>query len=121
MSFSKSLNHRCNIYRADKQSKKQGYSLPDKDEFSYTSEPTEYDVRCHFKYGSSFGNLEQHEPRNMSNESVKLIYGLCTDIQQNDKIEDCQTGLFYIAGLPVNVRNHHMYVMLRRPNTGKAI
>lgn len=121
MSFKDSLNHKCNIYRAKKTSEKQGYALPDKETFSYSKEPTEYDVACHFSYGSNFGSLKQQEPRNIIDEQVKLVYEIGEDIRENDKIEDCQTGLFYLAGLPINVRNHHMYVMLRRSNTGKAI
>lgn len=121
MAFEDSLNHRCNIYRLVKKSEKQNYSLPDMDTFKYNDIPSETDIPCHFCYGSAFGSLKQQEPQNINDEQIKLVFGMCEEIQKNDKIEDCQTGLFYIAGIPVSVRNHHKFVILTRPSVGKAI
>ena len=49
---------------------------------------------------------------------TKLTLPIGTDVRINDKIVDCATRLEYTAEQPVNVRNHHIFVYIKR-NTGQ--
>ena len=45
---------------------------------------------------------------------IKLTLPLGTDVRLNDKIVDCDTGLEYTAEKPINVRNHHLFVYVKK-------
>ena len=45
---------------------------------------------------------------------IKLTLPLGTDVRLNDKIVDCATGLEYTAEKPINVRDHHLFVYVKK-------
>jgi hypothetical protein len=52
---------------------------------------------------------------------IKLTLPAGTDVQLNDKIVDCATGLEYTAEQPVNVRGHHTFVYIKKTEGQKAL
>lgn len=121
MSLESLLNHTCDIYHIQKEGKSPGFGLASSPSFSY---PTEPDIRaqpCHF--GVKFHNvtITQTEPANMMDAKIKLTLPLGTDVRLNDKIVDCASGLEYTAEQPVNVRNHHLFVYIKRKGDQKAL
>jgi hypothetical protein len=124
MSFSAMLNHKCDVYHIVKTDKSPGYGLPSSPSFSYPETPDIQDLPCHFniKSGGLLTNsIQQTEPYAVLDGSIKLVLPFGSDIRLNDKIINRENGLEYTAGVPVNVRGHHMYVMLRRTDEQQPI
>lgn len=114
------FDHKCDLYHAAKGVDSPGYGLPDSPAFSYPTTPDETDVDCHFAQGSSGGTvntLVQNLPEHAYEERIKLTLPIGTDIRVNDKVLDKRTGLEFIAELPRNIRNHHIYVWVKREGT----
>ena len=44
-----------------------------------------------------------------------------TDIRINDKVVDCETGLEYTAERPRNIRDHHIFVYIKRTKEQEAL
>ena len=70
---------------------------------------------------SSNVTITQTEPANMMEAKIKLTLPLGTDVRLNDKIVDCASGLEYTAEQPINVRNHHLFVFLKRKEGQQAL
>ena len=110
------LDHRCDIYHLKKSEKTVGYGLPSSSSFEYPEKPDEKEIPCHFgveSFGTGSGT-EQKQPQNILSEKVKLTLLCGTDIRINDKIIDRDSGLEYIAEKTRNIRNHHIFVYVKR-------
>lgn len=117
MSFDTMLNHKCDVYHIKREDKSPGYGLPSSPSFSYSGTPDIVDLACHFNTkngGVSALLVTQSEPMANLEGKIKLVLPLGTDIRLNDKIVNKQNGYEYTAEVPVQVRNHHLYVMVKR-------
>ena len=113
MSFKKLLDHTCDIYHIVEQSVPLGFHLPTVSSFDYHDKADIHGAMCHFG-GASSSTMIQKEPMNQMEPTVKLALLIGTDIRLNDKIVDCATHQEYTAGLPRNIRNHHIVVELQK-------
>lgn len=114
MSLEALLNHTCDIYHITEATVSPGFNLPTSPEFRYPDEPDISGQICHFGIRSAAISIGQAEPMNLMDAKIKLTLPLGTDIRLNDKIVDCNTGLEYTAERPVNVRNHHLFVYIKK-------
>ena len=124
MAFMDFLDHTCDIYHATGTNKTPGYGLPSSPEYSYPKKADEADVQCHFAQGGSGGTINtlvQNLPEHSYEDRIKLTLPIGTDVRRNDKIIDHRTGLEYYAELPRIIRNHHIYVWVKREGTEVAI
>lgn len=121
MSLEALFDHTCDIYHVKKEGKSPGYGLVASPSFDYPEEPDIAGQTCHF--GVKFRNaaITQTAPANLLEEKTKLTLPIGTDVRLNDKIVNCANGLEYTAEQPVNVRNHHLYVYIKRKNGQEAL
>jgi len=114
------FDHKCDLYHIIGDEDSPGYGLPGSPSFNYPDTPDVADVDCHFAQGSSGGTvntLVQNLPEHAYEERIKLTLPIGTDIRVNDKVLDKRTNLEFIAELPRNIRNHHIYVWVKREGT----
>lgn len=121
MSFMSMLNHTCDVYHIRETSESPGYGLTSSPAFSYPDEPDITDLQCHFGVKSGTRVVVQLTPEAEYQAKIKLTVPLGTDIRLNDKIIDKQTGYEYTADIPVQIRNHHLYVMISRKSAQEPI
>lgn len=121
MSIEKLLDHKCNIYHLRKTQKSPGFGLPPSEAFDYPEKPDEKEIICHFGIESLDTRTEQKNPQNVLQEKIKLTLPIGTDIRINDKIVDCESGLEYMAERPKPVRNHHIFVYIKRTKEQEAL
>ena len=121
MSFSELLNHTCDIYHIVGEDKSPGFGLPGSPSFSYPAEADATAVPCHFGVKSGTLTVEQAEPQAKLAAKMKLTLPIGTDVRLNDKVIDCATGYVYTAEIPRRIREHHIYVMLRRTSAQEAL
>lgn len=121
MSLEKLLDHKCDIYHIRKEGKSPGYGLVASPSFNYQDEPDIKEQACHFGVKSAAVTVTQTAPANLMDAKIKLTIPIGTDVRLNDKIVNCGTGLEYTAEQPVNVRNHHMFVYLKKVEGQKAL
>lgn len=121
MSLESLLDHTCDIYHIQKEGKSPGYKLVASPSFSYPEEPDITGQSCHFGVKSANVTITQTTPANLMDAKMKLTLPLGTDVRLNDKIVDCTTKLEYTAEQPVNIRNHHLIVFLKRKEGQKAL
>lgn len=114
MSLEALLNHTCDIYHAIESEETPGYGLPSSPIFSYPEEPDISGVECHFGVRSATVTVTQTAPANLMDAKIKLTLPLGTDVRLNDKIVDCATGHEYTAEQPINIRNHHLFVYIKK-------
>lgn len=120
MALENFFDHKCSLYHVVGSEESPGYGLPDSPSFDYPTEPDEANIPCHFAQGSSGGTLNtlvQNLPEHAYQERIKLTLPIGTDIRVNDKVLDHRTNLVYIAEIPRNIRNHHIYVWVKREGT----
>lgn len=120
MAFEDFLDHKCSLFHIVSEGASPGYGLPSSPSFSYPDTPDEADVMCHFAQGGSGGTqntLVQNLPEHAYDERIKLTLPLGTDVRINDKVLDHRTGLIYYAEIPRTIRNHHIYVYVKREPT----
>lgn len=115
------LDHKCDIYHLKGSDNSVGYGLPDSQLFAYPEKPDEEAVPCHFGIESLDAGTEQKNPQNILREKVKLTLPSGTDIRINDKIVECDTGLEYTAEKPRNIRDHHIFVYIKRTKEQEAL
>ena len=116
------FNHTCDIYHATAHSDSPGWGLPDSSgKYSYGNTPDISGLECHFGVKSANIVVNQTEPRNMLDARIKLTLPLGTDIRINDKVVNCDTGLEYTAEQPIQVRNHHLFVYIKRLDSQGAL
>lgn len=121
MSLENLLDHRCDIYHLKKLDKPVGYGLPGDISFEYDKKPDVKSVKCHFGVESLEAGTNQKNPQNVLDEKIKLTLPSGTDIRINDKIIDCVTGFEYTAEKPRNVRDHHIFVYIKRTKEQEAL
>uniref|UniRef100_A0AAU8AZW8 Element PBSX protein xkdH n=1 Tax=Dulem virus 37 TaxID=3145755 RepID=A0AAU8AZW8_9CAUD len=121
MSFESMLNHKCDVYHIQKSEASPGYGLAASPAFSYPDEPDIADLQCHFGVKSGTRLVVQLTPQAEYQAKIKLVVPLGTDIRLNDKIVDKQTGYEYTADIPVQVRSHHLFVMLSRKSAQEPL
>lgn len=115
------FDHRCNIYHLTKSKTSPGFGLPASITFEYSKTPDIENLSCHFGVKSSNITIVQQEPQNVMDARIKLTLPAGTDIRLNDKIIDCDTGLEYTAEQPRNIRDHHIYVYIKRIERQKSL
>lgn len=121
MSIENFFDHTCNIYHLQSADKSPGFNLPSSPAFSYGEEPDEAGVPCHFAVKSATVTVTQTEPANMLDAKIKLTLPAGTDIRMNDKIVWPETGTEYTAEFPRNVRNHHLFVYIKRIDAQRPV
>lgn len=121
MSLEALLDHTCDIYHIKKEDNSPGYGLAASPCFEYPEGSDIKNQPCHF--GVKFHNITitQTEPANMMDAKIKLTLPIGTDVRLNDKIVDCASGLEYTAEQPVNVRDHHLFVYIKRKEAQKPL
>lgn len=115
------FDHTCDIYHLRKGDASPGYQLPASPSFSYPDTPDISAQVCHFGVRSQSVNIIQAEPMNQMDARIKLTLPAGTDIRIHDKIVDCTTGLEYTAEQPRNIRDHHMFVYIKRTEVQKPL
>lgn len=121
MSLENLLDHKCDIYHLKKSTSTVGYGLSDSVSFNYGNVPDLKNVICHFGVESLDSSVEQKNPQNVLSEKIKLTLPIGTDIRINDKVIDCETGLEYTAERHRNIRNHHIFVYIKRIKEQEAL
>ena len=121
MSFDTMLNHKCAVYHVIRTDKSPGYNLPASPSFSYPDEPDIAELPCHFGVKGGAGVVVQTEPKANYEAKIKLTVPMGTDIRLNDKIINTETGYEYTAEVPMTVREHHMFVMIKRTSSQEAL
>lgn len=121
MSLENLLNHFCDIYHNREDEATPGYGLPSSPSFSYPKEPDISGQTCHFGVKSANVTITQTTPANLMDAKIKLTLPIGTDVRRGDKIVDCGTKLEYTAEQPVNVRDHHLFVYLKRVEGQKPL
>jgi hypothetical protein len=121
MSLDNLLNHLCDIYHLQETQTSPGYGLEASPAFSYLPKPDIHEQRCHFGVRSQSVTITQTDPINLMDAKIKLTLPAGTDVQLNDKIVDCATGLEYTAEQPVDVRGHHTFVYIKKTEGQKAL
>lgn len=114
MSLENLLNHSCDIYHILDGEHSPGFNLPASPSFEYPKEPDISGQTCHFGVRSASVSITQTAPANLMDAKIKLTLPLGTDVRLNDKIVDCATGLEYTAEQPVKVREHHLFVYIKK-------
>ena len=114
MSFEALLNHTCDIYHIVEGDRSPGYNLPASPSFSYPEEPDISAQPCHFCVRSANVSITQTEPINIEDARKKLLLPIGTDVRLNDKIINRGTGEEYKAERPVDVRDHHTFVYIKK-------
>lgn len=108
-------NHKCNIYHLNPTSVAVGFGFDEDDTaYGHSEVPDIEEQPCHFHTKTNSMALNQTEPENKLTITRKLSLPCGTDIRINDKVVDCDTGVEYTAELPINVKNHHISVLLIR-------
>ena len=121
MSIENFFDHLCNIYHVTSEDKSPGYGLKASPTFWYPKEPDEENVSCHFAVKSFSSTTVQTQPANNLDARIKLTLPIGTDIRRNDKIVELTTGLEFTAEQPRNVRNHHLFVFIKRISEQEAL
>lgn len=114
MSLENLLNHTCDIYHIREKAESPGYGLAPSPAFSYPDGPDIRGQRCHFGVKSQSVTVTQTAPANLMEARTKLTLPIGADVRLNDKIIDCATGQEYTAEQPVSVRNHHLFVFIKK-------
>ncbi len=114
MSLEALLDHTCDIYHIKPGESSPGYGLAASPSFSYPEEPDIAGRACHFGVKTRNVTITQTAPANLMDAKIKLTLPIGTDVRLNDKIVDCTTRLEYTAEQPVNVRNHHIFVYVKK-------
>lgn len=117
------FNHKCNIYHLNPSTAAIGYGFGEETDTAYghSDTPDIEEQPCHFHTKTNSMALTQTEPENRLAITRKLSLPCGTDIRINDKVVDCDTGVEYTAELPINVKNHHISVILTRTIRQEAL
>ena len=121
MAFLDLLDHKCDIYHLSKTKKSPGFGLQPSEVSEYPKKPDEKGVICHFGVESLETNVTQKNPQNVLQEKIKLTLPVGTNVRINDKIVDCESGFEYTAERPKTIRNHHIFVYIKRTKEQEAI
>ena len=111
----------CNIFHLRSEGKSPGFGLPAAPEFKYDADPDLAGVACHFHVKGFSPSFKEQSPHTDMDGSEKLSLPAGTDVRINDKIVDLTTGVEYTAGVPRNIRDHHIAVQLHRTTAQRAL
>ena len=115
------FDHTCNIFHLRSEGVSPGYSLPVSSQFKYDPTPDLAGVACHFHVKGFSPSFKEQSPHTDMDGSEKLSLPVGTDVRINDKIVDLTTGVEYTAGVPRNIRDHHIAVQLHRTTAQRAL
>jgi len=115
------FDHKCDIYHVIKGEGSPGYGLPGSPTFEYPAAPDIAARDCHFGVRGESVTIVQQQPQNDLNARTKLTLPAGADVRLNDKIVDCKTGYAYTAEIPRNIRDHHIFVYIKRTDVQKAL
>ncbi len=115
------FDHKCDIFHLKNTEYSPGYGLKASADYRYSDKPDEKGVICHFGVESLETSVTQKNPMNILVEKIKLTLPVDTDIRINDKVVACGTGFEYTAGRPKNIRDHHIFVYIKRTKPQEAI
>lgn len=121
MSIENLLDHKCDIFHSIKNTATSSYGLPGEVTFEYPETPDIENIPCHFSVQTNNEGVSQTDPKNILISSPMLTLPIGTDIRINDKVIDKGSGLEYTAGVPRNIRNHHIKVQLYRTSVQEAL
>ena len=121
MSLENLLNHTCDIYHIIEGEASPGFNLPASPSFSYPKKPDIKAQACHFGVRSASISITQTAPINLMDARIKLTLPVGADVRLNDKIVDCDTGQEYTAEQPINVRDHHLFVYIKKQGTERYL
>lgn len=113
MSIEDFFDHKCRIYHLKDEEISVGYGVKSSPGKAYENEPAGM-FPCHFYVKSDGNSLAQYDPYTAVEGTIKLSLPAGTDIRMNDKVCWEETGLDYRAGLPRDIRGHHIAVTLYR-------
>lgn len=113
MSFDSLLDDLCDIYFIKERTVGGVYGTPSRKETYYEDSPDLPNIPCHFnKVGSPVPS--QQDPKNEYTYDRKLNLPINTQISSMDKVVNKMDGIVYYAGIPDNIRNHHISVPLKK-------
>lgn len=115
------FDHTCDIYHMTKVGKSPGFGLPEAPTFDYGAAPDIAAAPCHFHVNGFSPTFTEREPYTDMNVIEKLALPAGTDVRVNDKIVDRATGVAYTAGVPRDIRGHHISVQLHRTGEQRAL
>lgn len=121
MAIENFFDHTCNIFHLRSEGKSPGFGLPAAPEFKYDADPDLAGVACHFHVKGFSPLFKEQSPHTDMDGSEKLSLPAGTDVRINDKIVDLTTGVEYTAGVPRNIRDHHIAVQLHRTTAQRAL
>lgn len=114
MSIEDFFDHTCSIYHLEKNKTEFGYGIAPIESSAYGDEPAITGQFCHFHVKSDGTRLVQEDPYSAIEGTIKLSLPAGTDIRINDKVVWDGPGLSYRAGLPRQIRGHHVTATLYR-------
>ncbi len=121
MSLENFFDHKCDIYHIRKKEVSPGYGLPVSPVFDYPDVPDVEKQVCHFGVKSQSVTINQSEPQNIMEARIKLTLPIGVDIRINDKVVDCINRFEYTAEEPHNIRNHHVFVYIKKVREQKPL
>lgn len=121
MSLENLLDHKCDIFHIVGETGASSYGLPGEETFEYPDTADIPNVDCHFSVKSVNEVVSQTDPKNIMMGSSMLTLPFGTDVRILDKIVDKSNDIEYTAGLPRNVRVHHIKVPIFRTNIQEAL
>lgn len=114
MSIEDFLDHKCDIYHVTNSNINLGYGIKYIEKYIYGEKPDLEDVDCHFSVKNDGIVLVQELPQTNIEGKLKLTVDINTDVRVNDRVVSKESGLRYRVGVPRNIRNHHIAVMIYR-------
>lgn len=121
MAIENFFDHTCNIFHLRSKGTSPGFGLPESPQFKYDETPDLEGVSCHFHVGGFSPSFKEQRPHTDMEVNEKLSLPPGTDVRINDKIVDLTTGVVYTAGVPRNIRDHHIAVQLHRTTAQRAL
>lgn len=112
--FEDFFNHQCDIYHLSDSIVNAGYGIKLEKTKRETLVAGAKNVPCHFYVKSNSIKVISKEPYSSIEGEIKLSLPIGTDILKNDIIMSHETGLYYRAGLPRRIQNHHITIILTR-------
>lgn len=121
MAIENFYDHKCNIFHLLREEQSPGFGLPAAPSFDYADAPDLAEVACHFSVKNALPTFAERGPHTDMDATDKLALPPGTDVRINDKIVDLSTGVEYTAGVPRNIRDHHIAVQLHRTTAQRAL
>ena len=121
MAITDFFDHKCDIYHVVNTEKSPGFGLPAAPAFSYPDAPDLAGVPCHFGVRSLSLSFFRDRPYTDMTGGDKIGLPAGTDLRLNDRVVDLATGVVYTAGVPRDIRGHHIAAQLYRAEEQRAL